>query len=147
MAEHLSLKDNRLWDASLAATCRVGWVEPAVVVNCVPLILRECAILTSLVTCMGLRTLLLHLIDEAIEGFMCTICDHPSILNEAVCALLVRPDAAATFLSRPNAGSLANTVGAVGGTGVVASLLLLLCGVFVLLAASVISSCCTRDTG
>ena len=149
MAELLSLKDDRLWDASLAATGRVGWMEPAVVINCISLILRECAILTSLVTCMGLCTLLLHLRNGAIEGFMCTIGDHPSVLNEAVCALLVRPDAAATFLSRPNASSLANTVRAVGGAGVVASPtgLLLLCRVFILLTASVLSSGCTRGTG
>ena len=54
MSKQLSFKNDRLRDASLAATSRVGWMKPAVVVDSVPLILRECAILTSLVACMGL---------------------------------------------------------------------------------------------
>ena len=61
----------------------------AIVVNCVPLLLREGAILALLIACVGLCALLLHVCDEAVEGVVLPVRDHPCILVKTVWALLV----------------------------------------------------------
>lgn len=48
VTEELTLEHNRLGDASLATTLRVGWMVLAVIVHSVALILRESAVLAFL---------------------------------------------------------------------------------------------------
>ena len=38
MPENLASKDDRLWNAALAATLWIGWMELTVIVNSVPLL-------------------------------------------------------------------------------------------------------------
>ena len=89
VAERLPFQDHRLWDATLTTTLRVWRMELTVVVHCVPLILREGAILTFLVACMRLGTLLLLFCNEAIEGIVLSISDHTFIFVHAVGTLYV----------------------------------------------------------
>ena len=97
MAEHLAFENDRLWDAALAATLWKRWMVPAVIVNCVPLILRECTILTFLVASVGLRTLLALGCNKAIEGLVRTASYQAFVLVKAVGALLVWAVTTATF--------------------------------------------------
>ena len=89
MAESLPFQNNRLWNTALTTTCRVRWMVLTVVVYSVPLILREGAILTVLVACMCICTLLLLWSNEAIEGVVLSIHDHTFIFVHAVWTLLV----------------------------------------------------------
>ena len=87
MAEGLTFEHDRLRDAPLATTLRVRRMVLTVVVDCVPLILREGAILAFLVASVSLRTLLALGCDEAVEGLVITILDQAFLLVQAVGAL------------------------------------------------------------
>ena len=64
-------------------------MELAVIVDSVPLVLRERAIGALLIASMGLSTLLLGCSDESIEGLMLSVKDHTSVFVNAVRTLHV----------------------------------------------------------
>ena len=104
MSENLAFKHDRLRDAALAATLRIGRMEPTVIVDCVPLLLREGTILAFLVAGVSLRTLLACSCNEAIEGLVMTILNQSFLFVETVGALHVGGVSAAE-LCRPRCWS------------------------------------------
>ena len=100
MSENLAFKHDRLRDAALAATLRIGRMEPTVIVDCVPLLLREGTILAFLVAGVSLRTLLACSCNEAVKGLVMTILNQSFLFVETVGALHVGGVSAAE-LCRP----------------------------------------------
>ena len=100
MSESLGLKDDRLRDAALAATLRIRRMEPTVIVDCVPLLLREGAILAFLVAGVSLRTLLACSCNEAVKGLVFAILNQSFLFVHTVGALHVGGVSAAE-LCRP----------------------------------------------
>ena len=140
MTEYLAFENDSLWDAALATALWIWWMKPAVVVDCVPLILWECTILTFLVASVGLRTLLSLGCNITIEGLVLTTVDHALVLVKAVGALLVGAMTTASFGRKAGTFHF-RAVGALCGGGMVAPWDFLLF-FFNLLGLSTIITCC-----
>ena len=97
VAEDLSLEDHRLRDAPLAATFGEWWMILAIVVDCIPLVLRVGTILALLVASVRLGTLLPLSCEKTVKRLVLSIRDQALILIHAVRALLVGSMVAADF--------------------------------------------------
>ena len=89
MAEHLAFENDRLWDTALATALRVWRMKLAVIIDGVPLILRECTILAFLVASVRLSTLLALGCYKTIEGLVLTIADQALVFVIAIWAFHV----------------------------------------------------------
>ncbi len=99
----------------------------AVIVNCVPHILRESTVLAFLVLWMQFWTLASHFIDKLVESFMLSISNHSFVFIHAVGAFLVGTMVAFDF-SRAHWGCLTDTIWAFWARGVIAATLWLFLG-------------------
>ena len=85
-------------------------MELAVIVDSVPLVLRERAIGALLIASMGLSTFLFGSSNETIEGFVLSVCDHTGVFIHTVGALHV--GSMVTLGFRNDTGSHAHAVSA-----------------------------------